>query len=178
MTAVELELVERNLQRPPSVELVFDVRLRNTTTRPRWFLLPSAVGPAARCVGSAGVSSAEIVRLTGAGTAIVGRFFGNAAFDAVLLPPGGELSVYDWPLSLWDEPRVAEVDVEVVTAADFTIDGEPARTWFATEPLGPPSAEVSRRSAVTIGMHTNEGLAAVPIALVDEQRERVHITLG
>jgi hypothetical protein len=178
VTAVELKLVGREFQRPPLVDLVFDVVLRNATSQPRWFLLPSAVGPGAEAVGSAGVSSAEIVRIPGAGSAVVGRFSGNAAFDAVLLPPGGELSLYDWPISLWDDPPVGEIDLDVVTAADFTIDGESARAWFGTDPLGELSAEVSRRAAVTLATRINEQLAAAPVALVDEQRERVHVTFS
>src|SRR4030095_23819 len=44
-SSAEIKFVEMHSRKPPLVELVFDVVLRNDRAQPRWFLLPSHMYP-------------------------------------------------------------------------------------------------------------------------------------
>jgi hypothetical protein len=150
LTHAELTLVRRDDLRPPFADLVVDVVLRNPAPAPRWLLLSANAGPRARPIGSAGVHSSETL-----GNVI--RFAGNAPFSAARLPAGGEISLHRWTLSLWNEPPAAEVEVEIVSAAALRIGGEPADGWLER------------------GAWISDGLAALPVELDDDQRERVRL---
>ncbi len=156
MTQAQFTLLRRDDLRPPFAELVFDVALTNPEPQPRWFLLPASVGPDTPAIGSAGVSSAEFVRHSGLA---VGKFSGSAPFAALLVPAGGDVSLPGWPLRLWDEPPVTEVEFDVVTAAGVRIGGKPAAEWFDGGPW------------------ISDGLAAVAVELADARRERVRVSV-
>src|SRR5438045_1785767 len=118
----QLTLVRRDDLRPPFAELAVDAVLHNPDPQPRWFLLPVAVGPDAREIGSSGVTGAQIVSWSGVEVA---KFSGGGAFAAVRLPAQGTLTLRAWPFTLWDDPPIDETEVEVVTAADIHIGGRP-----------------------------------------------------
>lgn len=154
MTPAELTLVRRDDLRPPFAELALDVVLRNPEPRPRWFLLPAAIGPPAQEIGSAGVTGAEIVSWSGIDVA---KFSGNGAFAALRVPADGTVTLRAWPITLWDEPPVTEAEVEVVTAADIRIGGQP----------------VSER--LDAGGWISTDLVALDVELADARRERLRV---
>ena len=149
-----LTLVRRDDLRPPFAELVVDAVLENPDPQPRWFLLPAAVGPAAREIGSAGVTGAQVVSWSGTDVA---KFSGNGAFAAIRLPARGTRTLRAWPLTLWDDPPVDEAEVEVVTATDIHIGGRPVAECL--ESGGWMSADMS----------------TLAVELADARRERLRV---
>ena len=128
----EIKFREMRLRKPPLAELYFDVVLRNDRAQPRWFLLPSNLGPGTpSLVTKGGVDSLEVFGPRGKGRVFVGHFLGTGGFYALLLPARAVVRLRMFPISYWgDVPD--HLQVEVVTAKRLTIGGEPAEAWFKT----------------------------------------------
>ncbi len=85
--AAEIKFREMHFRKPPLVELIFDVVLRNDRTEPRWFLLPSNLNPEKTGIPTkGGVDTLEVSEPRGNGRVIIGHFLGTGGFQALLLP--------------------------------------------------------------------------------------------
>ncbi|HMH44306.1 MAG TPA: hypothetical protein VK557_12530 [Pyrinomonadaceae bacterium] len=103
--AAEIEFREIQLRKPPLAELYFDVRLHNDRTVPRWFLLPRNLGAETTSIGEkGGVDTLEVFAPHGKGRVIIGHFLGTGGFQALLLPPHGELRLRRFAISYWGDP--------------------------------------------------------------------------
>jgi hypothetical protein len=138
----EIKFREMRMRKPPLVELYFDIVLRNDHAGPRWFLLPSNLGPGTSAlVTKGGIDSVEVFAPRGQGRVIVGHFLGTGGFQALLLPAHAEVRLRMFPISYWgDLPD--QLQVEVVTAKRLTIGGEPAAAWFGLNPTCSARADI------------------------------------
>jgi hypothetical protein len=139
----EIKFRELRMRKPPLVELYFDVVLRNDRAEPRWFLLPSNLGPGTSALlTKGGVDGVEVFGPRGKGRAVIGHFLGTGGFYALLLPARGEVRLRMFPLSYWgDLPD--QLLVEVVTTKRLTIGGEPAAAWFGLNPTSSTRADIT-----------------------------------
>ena len=157
----EIKFLGMHLRKPPLAELNFDVVLRNDQTGPRWFLLPSNLGPGTSApLTKGGVDTVEVFAPRGSGRVIVGHFLGTGGFYALLLPARAEVRLRMFPISYWgDVPD--HLQVEVVTAKRLTIGGELAADWFKTNPKCSTTADIAESVLSQAGMissrHTPDG---------------------
>src|SRR5882724_5358253 len=121
---VKIKFVEMHFRKPPLVELVFDVVLRNDRAQPRWFLLPSHMYPNKPGIPeNGGVDTLEVFAPRGKGRVIIGRFLGTGGFQALLLPAHAQIHLRALPVEYWgDVPD--RLQLEVVTAKRLTIGGK------------------------------------------------------
>src|SRR5207249_2414368 len=89
--AAEIKFREMHFRKPPLVELIFDVVLRNDRRSPRWFLLPSKLGPGQASMEKGGIDALEVYAPRGKGRVRIGHFLGTGGFQALLLPPHAEI---------------------------------------------------------------------------------------
>lgn len=142
-SVAEIKFQEMRWRKPPLVELYFDVLLRNDRAEPRWFLLPSNLGPGTSSVATkGGVDGVEVFAPRGQGRVIIGHFLGTGGFHALLLPAHAALRLRMFSISFWgDLPD--QLQVEVVTAKHLTIGGEPAAAWFGLNPACSARADIA-----------------------------------
>lgn len=172
---VELQLSGRQPAHQPFAALRLDVRLRNEGAAARWFLLPDLFEPATRRIGG-GVFAIECYACAGAGRVVLCRLLGVGGAQAFLLPPGADLVVRGLAVKhlAADEPRA----LEVATAADLTLGGEPAAAWMGLDPTCAARAEADAGSRRMLASRQTDGLVSLPLALLDEQRHTVAIAPG
>ena len=141
--AAEIKFREMHFRKPPLVELVFDVVLRNDRAQPRWFLLPSKLYPEETGIPTkGGVDTLEVFAPRGKGRVIIGHFLGTGGFQALLLPAHAEIHLRALPISYWgDVPD--RLQVEVIVAKRLMIAGESARDWFRVNPMCSTKADIS-----------------------------------
>ena len=168
--AAQIEFREMHFRKPPLVELIFDVVLRNDRAQPRWFILPSnlnAEKPGIPMTG--GVDTLEVLAPRGKGRVIIGHFLGTGGFQALLLPAHAEIHLRALPISYWgDVPD--RVPVEVIVAKRLRIAGESARTWFQVNPMCSTKADISEtangQTALPHSRHTPDNKEVT--TLIDE----------
>jgi hypothetical protein len=139
----EIKFRELRMRKPPLVELFFDLVLRNDRAEPRWFLLPSNLGPGTSALlTKGGIDGVEVFGPRGKGRVVLGHFLGTGGFYALLLPARAEVHLRMFPISYWgDLPD--QLQVEVVTAKRLTIGGEPATAWFGLNPTSTVRADIT-----------------------------------
>lgn len=139
----EIKFVEMHFRKPPLVELVFDIVLRNDRAQPRWFLLPSHLYPDKPGIPeTGGIDTLEVFAPRGKGRVIIGHFLGTGGFQALLLPAHAEIHLRALPIEYWgDLPD--QLQVEIVIAKRLTIGGKDAATWFKVNPTSSVSADIS-----------------------------------
>lgn len=168
--AAEIHFRELHFRKPPLVDLVFDVVLRNNRDQPRWFLLPSNLNSEKKRIASHnGVDALEVFAPSGKGRVIIGRFLGTGGFQALLLPAHAEIHLRGLPISYWGE-LPDDLLIEVLVAKRLTIDGQAARTWFKTNPTSSKKADVteaiSGRTRMLHSRHTPDNKEVA--TLIDE----------
>jgi hypothetical protein len=154
VTSARILHVRRHALRPPLVALAADIALRNDGGQPRWWLVAGTAGPGTDPVGKGGVHSVEVAPSDGV---IVARFAGAAPFGALRLDAGDEVTLREWTVTVWDDPPVSTVDVDVVSAAEVIIGGSPIAEWLER------------------GTWPGENLELFAVDLVDPCRETVEI---
>jgi hypothetical protein len=139
----EITFREMRLRKPPLAELNFNVTLHNYQTGPRWFLLPSNLGPGmSALLTKGGVDTVEVFAPRGSGRVIVGHFLGTGGFYALLLPAHAEVHLQMFPISYWGDPP-DQLQLEVRTAKRLTVGGEPAAAWFGLNPTSSARATIA-----------------------------------
>src|SRR5438552_4159250 len=126
---ITAKVVDVSYMKPPLAELFLDVVLRNGEGAARWFVLPSALPRR----GEGGVNVLEAQAFEGRGRAVVGRFLGTGGCYALLLPAGAEVRLQRLPIEYWGDPP-ARLRLDLRIATDLAVGGEPARTWFESDP--------------------------------------------
>jgi len=154
VTLTRITLVRRDELRPPMVALVTDIDLRNDDAQPRWWLVARNAGPGTDPLGKGGVHSVEVAA---GDDVVVARFSGAAPFGALRLDAGGEVTLRDWTVTVWDDPPVSTVDVDIVNAAEVVIGGSPIAEWLDR------------------GTWPGENLELFAVDLVDPRRETVEL---
>jgi hypothetical protein len=168
--AAEIKFRKMHFRKPPLVELIFDVVLRNDRNQPRWFLLPSNLYPEKTGIPTrGGVDTLEVLAPRGKGRVIIGHFLGTGGFQALLLPAHAEIHLRALPISYWgDVPD--SLRVEVIVAKRLMIAGEAARTWFQVNPMCSTKADISEtisgQTAMPPSRHTRDNKEVTP--LIDE----------
>lgn len=168
--AAEIHFRELHFRKPPLVELVFDVVLRNNRDQPRWFLLPTNLNPEkTRIASHNGVDALEVFAPSGKGRVIIGHFLGTGGFQALLLPAHAEIHLRALPISYWGEVP-DDLLIEVLVAKRLMIDGEAARTWFQVNPTCSKRADItetiSGRTRMLHSRHTRDNKEVA--TLIDE----------
>ena len=103
----EIRFRELRMRKPPLVELYFDVVLRNDRAEPRWFLVPSNLGPGTSALlTKGGVDGVEVFGPRGKGRVVIGHFLGTGGFYALLLPARAEVRLQMFPISYWGTCRI------------------------------------------------------------------------
>jgi hypothetical protein len=178
--AAEIKFREMHYRKPPLVELIFDVVLRNDRAQPRWFLLPSHVYPDKPGIPiKGGVDTLEVFAPRGRGRVIIGRFLGTGGFQALLLPAHAEIHLRMFPISYWGD-LPANLDVEIVIARRLTIGVETAESWFGKNPMSSVTADISEaaESAMRIShtRRTPDNKEVAPTIEAD-RRFRIQVSL-
>jgi hypothetical protein len=164
---VVIRFVSRQPAHPPFVQLNLDIALENARAEPRWFLLPDHLNGGA----ISGIDSVNVYKL--GGQVVVGHFSGTQGFHALLLPAGAQITLRKFPLRVSSQhPEV--ISLEIVTAAEFTVDGEAAQAWFGMDALSALQADVSAEPLVSqrevkYTRHTPE-YRKVPVQMVEDER--------
>ena len=179
--AAEIKFRELHFRKPPLVELYFDVVLHNDRTAPRWFLLPSNLGPESTSVGAkGGIDILEVFAPHGKGRAIIGHFLGTGGFHTILLPAHAEVRLRMFPISYWGE-LPDHLAIEVATAKRLTIGGEDARTWFKVNPTSSVKADVAEIATSSMRMvrsrHTPDRKEVASL-IEEDKRFEVNVPLG
>ncbi len=176
----EITFREMHLRKPPLAELSFDIVLRNDQSEPRWFLLPSNLGPGtSSLVTKGGVDTVEVFEPHGSGRVIVGHFLGTGGFQALLLPAHARVRLRMFPISYWgDVPD--HLQVEVVTAKRLTIGSEPAAAWFGSNSTCSARADIVESALSHTRMirsrHTPDG-KEVGTMIEGERRFKIEVSL-
>jgi hypothetical protein len=178
--AVEIKFREMRFGKPPLAYLSFDVVLRNDRRSPRWFLLPSNLGPGHAPIGEkGGIDNLEVFAPRGKGRVRLGRFLGTGGFHALLLPPGAELRLRRFPISYWGE-LPASLEIEIVIARRLTIAGETAESWFGRNPMSSITADISEEAEspmrISHSRRTPDSKEVAP-AIEADRRFRIQVSL-
>ena len=177
--AAEIKFREMHFRKPPLVELIFDVVLRNDRAQPRWFLLPSHVYPDKPGIPEkGGVDTLEVFAPHGKGRVIIGHFLGTGGFQALLLPAHAEIHLRGLPIEYWgDVPDT--VSVEVIVAKRLTIGGQSAKAWFRANPMCGAKADaetISGRTRMLSSHHTRDN-KEVSTHIDEDQRFELQVRL-
>ena len=176
----EIKFRELHMRKPPLVELYFDVGLRNDRAEPRWFLIPSNLGPGTSALlTKGGIDGVEVFGPRGKGRVVIGHFLGTGGFYALLLPARAEVHLRMFPISYWgDLPDQLEVDV--LTAKRLTIGSEPATTWFGLNPTSSARADITEnvlsQNRMVSSRHTPERKEVAPRS-EEERRFKLAVSL-
>jgi hypothetical protein len=176
----EIKFVEMHFRKPPLVELVFDIVLRNDRNQPRWFLLPSHVYPGKPGIPEkGGVDTLEVFAPRGKGRVIIGNFHGTGGFQALLLPAHAEIHLRGLPISYWgDAPDRFQIDVLV--ARQLMVGGKPARVWFQVNPMCGAGADItetiSGRTRMLKSHHTRDNREVTPL-MQEGRRFQIQVSL-
>ena len=178
--AAEIKFREMHFRKPPLVELILDVVLRNDRAQPRWFLLPSKLYPGQTGIPiKGGVDTLEVLAPRGKGRVIIGHFLGTGGFQALLLPAHAEIHLRALPISYWgDVPD--HLQIEVLVAKRLMIGGESARAWFQVNPMCSTKADISETASGTRRMlrsrHTPDN-REVTTHIEPDQRIKLQVSL-
>jgi hypothetical protein len=169
-----------HFRRPPLVELVFDIVLRNDRAQPRWFLLPSNLNPEKTGIPmTGGVDTLEVLAPRGKGRVIIGHFLGTGGFQALLLPAHAEIHLRALPISYWGDVPDG-LQIEVIVAKRLMIAGKSARTWFQANPMCSTKADISEtisgQRAMPRSRHTPDN-KEVNTHIDEDQRLELEVTL-
>jgi hypothetical protein len=176
----EMMFREMHPAKPPLVELYFDVVLRNDRSEPRWFLLPSNLGPGPASIGAkGGVDGVEVFASRGKASVIVGHFLGRGGFYALVLPARSRVHLRSFPISYWgDLPE--HLQVELVVAKRLAIGGEPAESWLGVNPMRRARADIAESPLNQYRMlrskHTPDN-KEVPTTIEEDGRFEVSVPL-
>ena len=178
--AAEIKFRELHFRKPPLVELYFDVVLRNDRAAPRWFLLPSNLGPESTSIGvKGGIDTLEVFAPHGKGRAIIGHFLGTGGFHTLLLPAHAEVRLRMFPISYWGE-LPDHLEIEVMTAKRLTIGGEDAKPWFRVNPTSSVSADIVEnilsQTRMIRARHTRDRKEA-PTLIEEDSRLKLQVSL-
>jgi hypothetical protein len=159
--------------------LFFDVTLYNKLAEPRWFLLPDKITP--NQAQPYAVATLEVYKLGDQGEVVVGHFSGSRGFQALLLPPGGQVQLQRFPIPLWGKPP-ASVMIEVVNARSLTVGDEPAEAWFGMNPMSTGQVTVLAEALATqrdviLARHTPDR-SEVTVTVVADSRIQLQVDLG
>ncbi len=135
----QIKFVAFNFERPPIMQYFFDVRLQNTRSKARWFLLSDEGTSPQQAPYS--VDTCDVYQLGDHAEVIVGHFSGTHGFYALQLPAKGQVVLESMPIMVIDEFPDLFI-VEIVTATELTIGEEPAEDWFGTKTLSRSEAKV------------------------------------
>lgn len=171
---VAITYVSMRPEHPPLIRLYFDVTLENARAEPRWFLLPDSLSGG---VVSA-IDSVEVHHLDQ--QVIVGHFSSTYGFYALLLPGESKITLQKLPVRTTGK-RPDLVTLDVVTASDLAVDGEPAQNWFGGEAMSDGNAVVSAqplegRQAIKTSRHSPD-YRKLPITWVEDERIQLEVAL-
>lgn len=148
----EFRFVDEQFGKPPLIRFYFDAVLCNKSSKPKWFLLPSNLGPDRKTIRTAGgVDAIEVFRPRGVGRVVIGRFLGNAGFQALLLRPGARVQLRRLQISYWGE-RPDQLQAEVIVAKSLKIGGEDASRWFGIESRSRSKVDITENATDTMRM--------------------------
>lgn len=175
--AVEISFAAKQPARPPMVNVLVDVTLRNPGKEPRWFVLPTRA-PANPEEAGGGVMGVETYEATGAGRIVLGKFLGTGGFQALLVPAGGEVTLSRLAISSWQPKPLASLSFDVVVAKDVTVGAEPIAAWFGADaPESDARARADASKAERLGERMTEDDGEVKVSFTGERRIPVEIAL-
>ena len=177
----EIKFRELHFRKPPLVELVFDVVLRNDRDQARWFLLQSNIHPDKTGIASnGGVDALEVFAPQGEGRVIIGRFLGTGGFQSLLLPGRAEIHLQGLAISYWgDVPD--NLQIEVLVAKRLMIAGQSARKWFQLDPMCSARADIaetiSGKTRMIRSIHTPDS-KEVTTHIDEDQRLELKVSVA
>lgn len=129
---VEISLTIGQYGKPPLKRLMGEVVLRNDRLEPRWFLIPTSLP---RDPPSGGVYKVEVSAISGPQPGVLGYLHGTGGYAAVLLSPHAEVKIHGLKINYWGEELPHALEVQVRTANEVSLGGEPLRQWFGVDPM-------------------------------------------
>lgn len=175
--AVEVVFAAKQPARPPMVNVLVDVTLRNAEKEPRWFVLPTRA-PANPDEAGGGVMGVETYEAAGDGRVVLGKFLGTGGFQAVLVPGGGEVTLSRLAISSWQTRPLASLSFDVIVAEDVSVGGEPIAAWFGeTAPASDVRARVDASKAEPAGQRMTPDHGELPVTFTGERRLPITLSL-
>ena len=176
---VQIRFVEMKFRKPPLVDLYFDVTLRNNSSEPKWFLLPSNLGQNNQLDPSrGGVDAVEVFAPKSKDRVLIGHFLGTGGFHALHLASGAEVRLRNFAISFWGDPPY-NLEVSVIIAKQLSIGGELAGTWFGVDPLISGKADTSENGeGQTRAVHSKRTPDSREVATLIEEASRVELTVA
>ena len=176
---VQIRFVEMKFRKPPLVDLYFDVTLRNNSSEPKWFLLPSNLGQNNQLDPSrGGVDAVEVFALKGRDRVLIGHFLGTGGFHALQLAGGAEVRMRNFAISFWGDPP-DQLAVSVIIAKQLTIGGESAATWFGVDPLISGKADTAENGeGRTRAVHSKRAPDSREVSTLIEEASRVELMVA
>jgi hypothetical protein len=162
---VEISLTIRQYGKPPLKYLMGEVVLRNDRSEPRWFLIPTSLPRDPR---SGGVYKVEVSAISGPQPGVIGYLHGTDAYAAVLLSPHAEVTIHGLQIDYWGEALPHALDVQVRTAKEVSLGGEPLRQWFGGDPMNTGRVDGEATSGTRPARRTPDD-NEVSLLLSDEQ---------
>ncbi|WP_394820539.1 hypothetical protein [Pendulispora albinea] len=147
--ASRLDSVGVHVERASRATYVFDMRITNPASSPRWLVLPELFpreGKEEPAPGRGGIDRMRVDRLPGRGRVVIVHAVGPGGFQALLLPAGGKVTLNELSIGAteWNGAR-ATAKIEVILARDIAIDDLPLASWVQGSLLADPDGDVSLR---------------------------------
>jgi hypothetical protein len=179
LSEVQIRFVEMKFRKPPLVDLYFDVTLRNNSSEPKWFLLPSNLGQNNQLdPATGGVDAVEVFAPKSKNRVLIGHFLGTGGFHALQLAGGAEVRLRDFAISFWGEPP-DQLAVSVIIAKQLNVGGESAATWFGVDPLISGKADTAEDGERrTRAVHSRRAPNSKEVSTLIEESSRVELTVA
>jgi hypothetical protein len=154
--------------RPSGLWLLFDVTLKNSADRTRWFVLPSHVDAGDNDAEPRpfSVLSVDVWRFNARASIPWLHFIGSEGFQAFLLPPRATVHVRHLPIVWYGDPPRGTTAFRCAAADDITIEGESAAHWIPTDVTSPVSADADYDERDLIASRTTASSVEEPVTLI------------
>jgi hypothetical protein len=154
--------------RPSGLWLLFDVTLKNSADRARWFVLPSHVDADDSNAEPRpfSVLSVDVWRLNARASIPCVHFIGSEGFQAFLLPPHAAVHVRRLPIVWYGEPPRGTTAFRCAAADDITIEGESAAGWIPVDVTSPVSADADYEERDLIASRATASNTEQPVTLI------------
>jgi hypothetical protein len=166
-------------RKPPLVDLYFDVTLRNNSSEPKWFLLPSNLGQNNQLdPATGGVDAVEVFAPQSKNRVLIGHFLGTGGFHALQLAGGAEVRLRNFAISFWGDPP-DQLAVSVIIAKQLNVGGESAATWFGVDPLISGKADTAEDGERrTRAVHSRRAPDSKEVSTLIKESSRVELTVA
>jgi len=174
---VEIQFVASQAGRPPLVSVRLNVTLCNNTEEPQWFLLPATLNlPTAPLQD--GVDGVEVYEIQGQGKVVLAQFQGRGGFQALYLPAKARIVLNNLGVAYWGKVPEDVIPMEIITARQLIVGGEPAQAWLGEAVMSDVSAVVNVAEAKRRNSRHTPDRHEVAVSTVAEHRTLLSVSVN